>query len=74
MSNYGIDLEGPVPPHESESEVPETVCPLDLQGVEGMAQFVAPEGMLIHDVVELFINAVEFVTHLLQMNAHAEMA
>jgi hypothetical protein len=29
------------------------MCPLDLQGVEGMAQFVAPEGMLIHDVVEL---------------------
>jgi hypothetical protein len=54
--------------------VPETVCPLDLQGVEGKAQFVAPEGMLIHNVVELFINAVEFVTHLLQMNAHAEMA
>lgn len=37
-----------------------------------MAQFSALEGMAIYDVVNLFINAVEFVNGLLQLNVQAE--
>ena len=68
-----MDFEGPVPPHESESvEVPETHCPVHLERVEVMSQFSAPEGMAINEVVELFINAVKFVSSLNQINDQTE--
>lgn len=68
-----MDFEGPVPPQSSDSvEVPETTCPPNLDEVQVMAQFSALEGMAIYDVVNLFINAVEFVNGLLQLNVQAE--
>ena len=48
-----MDFEGPVPPQELESvEVPEIVCPLNLEDLNGMEQFVAAEGMEINEIVE----------------------
>ena len=65
FSNYGVDFEGPVPPQDSESvEVPQKACPFNFEDLNGMEQFVAAEGMKLN-VVELFINAVEFVSGLL---------
>ena len=70
-----MDFEGRVPPQELESvEVPETVCPLNLEDLNGMEQFVAAEGVEINEIVELFINAVEFVSGLLQENPLENMA
>ena len=54
--------------------MPETVCPLNLEDLNGMERFVPAEGIEINEVVALFINAVEFVSGLLHENPLEDMA
>ena len=73
FSNYGVDFEGPVPAQESENvEVPETICPIELEGADAMAQFSAREDMSIREIVDLYVNAVHFAISLHDESANAE--
>ncbi|CAB4003200.1 Hypothetical predicted protein, partial [Paramuricea clavata] len=59
--NYGVDYEGPVPLLESERvEVPETVCPLEMEEMGNIYQFSAQDGMSMDEIVEKYIDAVDF--------------
>ena len=65
---YGIDWGGPVPsPTHDEVEVPETRCPIDLDGLQSLSRFYPPQDAPINDVIDLFIRSVEHVNELLSL-------
>ena len=50
----------------------QTICPIELEGANAIAQFSARDDMSIDEMVDLYVNAVHFASSLHDENANAE--